>query len=301
MFDVDKFIIFVEQNPPIWDRRTKDYTDRVLRDKCWYLVGENMFDGWMVLTDEAKQEQVKEMKKKWRHIRDSYLKYINQGKHGEPASKKKKYVYADALMFLRQTFVKKNLKNGTEDEDDADMQLQQRDEANVIEATNSVMRLIQQRSGAPEIGTPLKKSNTRKSGGYTSQSKLTEKLESSSSKSDQEDDGDKSFLLSLLPYLKKLNEEQKLDFRLYALQFFRDLRAKNIQPAASFQHSIFPLTQTHHFSNYHSEYQEQSDNYNNQASPEHTYCSSPTNAQQNTSSQSIDINECKVKIEIDDI
>lgn len=187
------------------------------------------------------------------------------------------------------------------------MLLQQRDEAGDIEEHKNVIRIVHPRGSAPETGTPIKKLNVRKSAGCTpSHSKMLEKFDSSSSKFDQEDNGDKSFLLSLLPYLKKLNEEQKLDFRLHALQFFRDLRSENAQTTPSFQHSIFPQTQIHHFPNYHSEYQAHSDNYNaaHNSSPERSYCSSPTPAQQSTSSQSIninDINECKVKIEINDI
>lgn len=36
-------------------------------------------------------------------------------------------------------------------------------------------------------------------------------------------DPDKSFLLSLLPDYKKLTYEQKIDFRIYALQFFKNI------------------------------------------------------------------------------
>lgn len=39
-----------------------------------------------------------------------------------------------------------------------------------------------------------------------------------------EDDADKLFLLSLLPYMQKLNDKEKLDFRFHALQFFRNTK-----------------------------------------------------------------------------
>lgn len=47
------------------------------------------------------------MKKKWKNIRDSYSKFICQGKSGDADTKKKKYVYADALAFLLQTVTKR--------------------------------------------------------------------------------------------------------------------------------------------------------------------------------------------------
>jgi len=47
------------------------------------------------------------MKNTWRHIRDNYSKFINQGKSGDEGTSKKKYVYADALSFLQQTVKKR--------------------------------------------------------------------------------------------------------------------------------------------------------------------------------------------------
>lgn len=40
------------------------------------------------------------------------------------------------------------------------------------------------------------------------------------------EDADKAFLLSLLPDYKKLSGDEKIDFRLHTLQFFRNLRKK---------------------------------------------------------------------------
>lgn len=40
------------------------------------------------------------------------------------------------------------------------------------------------------------------------------------------EDADKAFLLSLLPDYKKLNDDEKIDFRLHTLHFFRNLRRK---------------------------------------------------------------------------
>lgn len=54
----------------------------------------------------------------------------------------------------------------------------------------------------------------------TLQTNLLEKLKT------EEEDADKYFLLSLLPDFKKLNDEEKLDFRLHCLQFFLDTRKK---------------------------------------------------------------------------
>lgn len=52
------------------------------------------------------------------------------------------------------------------------------------------------------------------------QSELLKKLDED--KAGEKIDADKMFLLSLLPDFKKLNNEQKLDFKFMTLQFFRN-------------------------------------------------------------------------------
>lgn len=47
------------------------------------------------------------MKSRWRHIRDNFMKFLNQGRNGLLTSKRKKYMYADALMFLLETIENK--------------------------------------------------------------------------------------------------------------------------------------------------------------------------------------------------
>ncbi|XP_023312957.1 uncharacterized protein LOC111693053, partial [Anoplophora glabripennis] len=103
MFNKDKFIKCIQDHPSIWKRGCKEYTDRNLKEDSWIAIGEIMFDAWDEISDEEKQEQVKEMKTKWRHMRDSFGKYMNQVNNGDPVVKKKKYMYADALSFLLQS------------------------------------------------------------------------------------------------------------------------------------------------------------------------------------------------------
>jgi len=47
------------------------------------------------------------MKNSWRHIRDNYMRYLNQGKSGDSAKPKKKYIYADSLSFLQHSLEKR--------------------------------------------------------------------------------------------------------------------------------------------------------------------------------------------------
>lgn len=53
------------------------------------------------------------------------------------------------------------------------------------------------------------------------QSKLLDKLDA---KLNDGDNGDKLFLMSVLPQVSRLSEEEKLDFRLHVLNFFKGLK-----------------------------------------------------------------------------
>lgn len=77
----------------------------------------------------------------------------------------------------------------------------------------------------------------------------TQLLSSLEAAKNVEDDADRAFLLSLLPDYRQLNEDEKLDFRLQTLQFFRDVRNKRKQPymhqrpTTSHQQPITPYQQ----------------------------------------------------------
>lgn len=168
---------------------------------------------------------VKEMKSKWRHIRDNFQKTINQGKSGDPApKKKKKYVYADALAFLLTTMEKRKTKGSIaetseeeqrEGENGQDIEEHDDEEDTALDTANISMQ--------PPKAT---RSRGQKSTVHTLtpfQRQLLHKLDNSNP---TEADADKSYLLSLLPDYKELNADEKLDFKFMTLQFFRDIREK---------------------------------------------------------------------------
>ena len=167
---------------------------------------------------------VKNMKGKWRNLRDRFMKHINQGKSGDSAAKRKKYIYADALSFLQQTLDKQNTsENIAEDTDEEEHQKRERsenDDSDEGHAT-SVCRKVQR----TELRQCVKANLT------PFQNELLKKMGESSKQ--EEEDPDKSFLISLLPYYKQLNDDEKIDFRLLTLQFFQNIRrtkSQNLQP-----------------------------------------------------------------------
>lgn len=57
MFDTEKFIVLVQDYPSIWDKGAKVYCDRVVREKGWRDIGEQMMENWTDLTDEEQQKE----------------------------------------------------------------------------------------------------------------------------------------------------------------------------------------------------------------------------------------------------
>lgn len=222
MFDKEKFIQCIEEHPSIWNKNYKGYNDRKIRENSWYAVGEVMFDQWDEMLDDERQEQVKEMKSKWRHMRDCFGKYVNQGKNGDSTLKRKKYVYADLLSFLHQTLNSKPTSEDTsqqaQEDFDCDPQLFYVHEESSGTDDEVKEIVIPTSTKAPVSKKPL----LRKSQTFVEEKPPKKFI----SRSAEEEDPDRSFLISILGDVKKLNDEEKLDFRFHTLQFFRDIQRK---------------------------------------------------------------------------
>lgn len=62
VFDTDKFISCIQNNPSIWEIGSKDYMDKHIKQKSWNTIGEYMFEDWSELEEHAKESKGKESK-----------------------------------------------------------------------------------------------------------------------------------------------------------------------------------------------------------------------------------------------
>lgn len=170
---------------------------------------------------------VKELKNKWRHVRDGFSRSLNKGKNGDAAaSMKKKYTYADSLVFLLNTLEKRtttgNMEDSDENQDDTS-EMEERcvndnGDGNSANISDNHPSSIIRKANLPN----RQKRKRQNSSNLTEfQSQLLKKLHESDTK---EEDVDKPFLLSLLGDYKKLSDGEKLDFKFMTLQFFRDIQ-----------------------------------------------------------------------------
>ncbi|XP_022192716.2 uncharacterized protein LOC111050675 isoform X2 [Nilaparvata lugens] len=103
MFDTEKFIYLIEKLPPLYDVKSSDYSNRQLKAKCWSGIGKAMYETWHEMTPNQKYNKGKELMKKWKTLRDNFVRdfrLIKKNETGVPVNKKKKYVYFDQLSFL---------------------------------------------------------------------------------------------------------------------------------------------------------------------------------------------------------
>lgn len=106
MFDTEKFILAVEAHPAIWDSKSSEFStlsNKYEKVKAWEEVAQIMFHDWSELGGDEKDERGKELQKKWKNIKDNFLKEMKMQKcqqAGEPTKKKRRYVFFDKLLFL---------------------------------------------------------------------------------------------------------------------------------------------------------------------------------------------------------
>ncbi|XP_068220911.1 uncharacterized protein [Palaemon carinicauda] len=100
MFDAHNLIHEIEKRPAIYDAQSEDYGDWDARQRCWSEIGEVMFQDWNELPLEEKEQRIKELMKKWKGIRDNFVKEQRARSKTSKKVKRKKYLYFDKLLFL---------------------------------------------------------------------------------------------------------------------------------------------------------------------------------------------------------
>lgn len=158
---------------------------------------------------------MEELIKKWKYQKDYYYR-CNKDKSG--GSKKKKPNYFDALSFLDAVI--KEAKDTPSSAASVEDSVKLEDTHNVTDGETAADRT----STAVPTSTP--KSITMKRTQF--QIKLMKSLQNRE-QSDGACNSNKNFLLSLLPEMEKMNEDQNLEFRVFVLNIMKDIKT-NVLP-----------------------------------------------------------------------
>ncbi|XP_026292478.1 uncharacterized protein LOC113216861 [Frankliniella occidentalis] len=101
--ETEQLIAEIERRPGIYDSGCPQYQDRVAKWTLWCEVCEIMTPRWHQLDEDRKAARVKELQKRWKSLRDSFMKELKLQREmqrtGQTANRKK-YVFFDQMTFL---------------------------------------------------------------------------------------------------------------------------------------------------------------------------------------------------------
>lgn len=148
----------------------------------------------------------KELQTRWKSIRDAYVrnskKLKDESKSGSGAVKTHRYVFADQLSFLRKVG-------------------ENRETTDTLDPNH-----------VPDDGTGDENQNLSKAQPKTSaepkkrkRNLLEEKLIKFMDGSEEKEDDDKDFFMSMLPSVRTLHNEQKIEFRMQVLAALQNIRS----------------------------------------------------------------------------
>lgn len=103
VMETEQLIAEIERRPGIYDSGCPQYQDRVAKWTLWCEVCEIMTPRWHHLDEDRKAARVKELQKRWKSLRDSFMKELKLQREmqrtGQTANRKK-YVFFDQMTFL---------------------------------------------------------------------------------------------------------------------------------------------------------------------------------------------------------
>ncbi|XP_069599245.1 uncharacterized protein [Ranitomeya imitator] len=98
--NVHRLILLVHNSPILWDPTCDDYSNRVKRDDAWDKVVAELYPECLGMVPERKKEILKDIRTRWRSVRDRFKKNVQEQERSGSAPKVKKCPHYDNLQFL---------------------------------------------------------------------------------------------------------------------------------------------------------------------------------------------------------
>ncbi|CAG4973086.1 unnamed protein product [Colias eurytheme] len=215
-YEPETLIEAVKKRPGIWDFENREYRSKAARHTLWLEVVREVAGNDVNVTKSEMRELELQLQKKWKSIRDCFQKYISN-----PNRTKKPYVYCRHLEFLlkNQSLPSRGTGGGSDSEEDPTKKKVWRNvkklkltKMSSDEENDNYMDDTQSNDGIELEVTPSKP--TINEFAFANVSDIANKSES--------EDPDKMFLLSLLPHLKAVPEEFRLNVKMDMMQVLRN-------------------------------------------------------------------------------
>ncbi|CAD7077705.1 unnamed protein product [Hermetia illucens] len=269
MSETPRFIALVEQYECLWKKAYRN--NLAARRKAWEEVAEKLYGcSWNTFSFSDKKAARSELQKKWKNIKDSFLKELRHQQHeksGLANKKKAKYMFFDYLMFLIPEIDPRSrnrfpfINNSTESYPSSVEQDPMKDDnscetysyENACESPPPLSPEEKSTTAVARSTTVIRRRPTKsKITSVQFRSRLLKILsQQQNQKPNCAHDDDESFFHSLLPIVRKLDEQQKIQFRMEVLNSLRSARSfNNIPPQTAMNlgnlsnnQSYFPLSQ----------------------------------------------------------
>lgn len=211
--DSELIIVEVQKYPCLYDTNDDDFKNREKKKLSWISVASSvMGEEWEDMDEKSKNNIGKEVQKRWKSMKDTYVKSIKT-QEGDPTKFKKPYIYHSQMSFLLQPAVQKRENfgnvnvvqtNENAESDDGVRQITTSESAQVRFPDEKALRLPKKRiadSSEPEIINTLKQNVDQPT------SRMPDPVE--------------MFLLSQIPLIKKMKPSDKLDFQVKYLKLLQ--------------------------------------------------------------------------------
>ncbi|XP_075980281.1 uncharacterized protein LOC142979317 [Anticarsia gemmatalis] len=236
MFNTENLIVEIHKRECLWNKNHPNYGNATFKRAKWEEIGAVIYAYcWETLTAEERHEKVLEMTKKWRNVRDYYIKEKRKQQDSTSTDrlrhKKRLYNYFKILTFLDNRKVRKR-KNSNEhdltvysDHESVSSSNEEQENDEQINETIHEETPVQIKEETPiQIQRPKPITTIQKRFIST----LNKPRESGSRVA-----ASRNFLLSLMPDVESLSEQQYMSFRLAVLNLLNDFKYGGHEAAES--------------------------------------------------------------------
>ncbi|XP_037951953.1 uncharacterized protein LOC119682554 [Teleopsis dalmanni] len=206
--DCDFLISLVEEQPPLWNQKHKLYNNRNVVKKIWADIARNMNE-----TDDK-------VRQKWRGLRDTYRKELSKCAQkrsgGATRQHSSKWRYFSRLSFLREQFESRpstrNILALQSDTNESEVEFISLDTTEKIVEDMSDGNSGSEYNSTPnprKIKTPIQDEAIHEA----HMMRKKQKMKYLKNKSEQQNNDDYHFAMSIVPFLRNVPTHKKLGLR----------------------------------------------------------------------------------------
>lgn len=229
--DITQLIQLVQERPELYNPKTPSYADRYKKKKAWDEICAVVVPDWELCSEKEKNIKAKEVQTRWRSLKDCFRRELTLQKKleksGIPTNRRRKYIHYDGLLFLEPTMKLRDSLNTapaapsvTKDPID----IQQPIDVDQVAASPTIQPPLPLPLRLPPAQTLVRasalsspKKNKKKAANKNEnewEKQLLSVMSTLRKKTDEKMDSDEIFLKSLLPFVRKVPEDRKIDMQL---------------------------------------------------------------------------------------